>query len=392
MPAADPLEARIAQALADRQSQGLLRHRQPIHRLEGAKIRVDGRLYHHFCGNDYLGLAESEAIHQAWQEGLRRFGAGSGASPLVTGHHQVHQDLEQQLCDWLGFEAALLFSSGFAANQAVIHALMHKGDLLLQDRLNHASLQEAGHLCPATMKRFAHNDCADLDRRLDGAEPGTPKLVITEGVFSMDGDLAPLAELRQLCDRQGAWLMVDDAHGCGVLGPEGRGSSAAAAIQPDILVVTFGKAFGCAGAAVLCSNQLAQYLIQFARHLVYSTALPPAQACALAESVRQIRSQQWRRDRLMTLSRLLTSGLDPAIPLMNTPTPIKPLMVGDSHKALALSAALREKGLWIGAIRPPTVPAGQARLRLTLSASHSDEQLVALAEALNEVWHAAQTR
>ncbi|BDY05612.1 8-amino-7-oxononanoate synthase [Ferrimonas sp. YFM] len=391
MPAADPLKARINQALAERHSQGLLRHRQPIQRLEGATIQVEGQLYHHFCGNDYLGLAECDRIRQAWQDGLQRFGAGSGASPLVTGHHQAHHQLEQQLCDWLGFEAALLFSSGFAANQAVIHALMQKGDTLLQDRLNHASLQEAGHLCPATMKRFAHNDSGDLARRLKAAPGDRPKLVITEGVFSMDGDQAPLAEMRQLCDDQGAWLMVDDAHGCGVLGPEGRGSCAAAQIQPDILVVTFGKAFGCAGAAVLCRSDVAQYLTQFARHLVYSTALPPAQACALAEAVRQIQSQPWRRERLHTLSELLAANLDARVPLVSTATPIKPLMVGESQRALELSAQLKEKGFWISAIRPPTVPAGQARLRLTLSAGHSEQQILALAEALNEVWHAAET-
>ncbi len=354
-------------------------------------IKVDGRLYHHFCGNDYLGLAECDSIRIAWQDGLRRFGAGSGASPLVTGHHQAHHELEQQLCDWLGFESALLFSSGFAANQAVIHALMQKGDLLLQDRLNHASLQEAGHLSPATLKRFAHNDSADLARRLEAAPRGCPKLVVTEGVFSMDGDQAPLAEMRQLCDDHGAWLMVDDAHGCGVLGPQGRGSCAADQIQPDILVVTFGKAFGCSGAAVLCRGDLAQYLTQFARHLVYSTALPPAQACALTEAVRQIQNQQWRRERLHTLSNLLTANLGTQVPLMSTATAIKPLMVGESQRALDLSAQLKERGFWISAIRPPTVPAGQARLRLTLSAEHSEQQILALADALNEVWHAAET-
>ncbi|USD36191.1 8-amino-7-oxononanoate synthase [Ferrimonas sp. SCSIO 43195] len=387
MPAANPLATRIRSALAERDAQGLYRHRQAIQRLDGGQILVDDRPYHHFCGNDYLGLAESSRLSDAWKRGLRRFGAGSGASPLVTGHHQAHQQLEQTLCQWLGFERALLFSSGFAANQAIIHALMQKSDLLLQDRLNHASLQEAGHLCPATQARFKHNDCDDLARRLQSAAPEQAKLVITEGVFSMDGDRAPLADIAALCQQHRAWLMVDDAHGCGILGQQGRGSCDAAGIQPDLLVVTFGKAFGCAGAAVLCGHDLAEYLTQFARHLIYSTALPPAQACAIGEAIEVITQEPWRQQRLAQWQQLLQARLDSAIPLCHTDTPIQPLMVGDSQRALALSEALRRKGFWVSAIRPPTVPAGKARLRITLSAAHSQHQVQQLADAINEAWH-----
>ncbi|MEJ2762389.1 8-amino-7-oxononanoate synthase [Photobacterium sp. MCCC 1A19761] len=378
---------RIEQALGERQAQGLYRQRTCLARSVSQTRGPNGALVN-FSSNDYLGLAQEPELITAWQAGLSKYGAGSGASPLVTGFQEPHRALEAQLADWLGFERALLFSSGFSANQALLFALLQSDDLLLQDKLNHASLMEAGSLSPATMRRFPHNDTRALQRLLTRSDAvAGDRLVITEGVFSMDGDLAPLAEIHTLTQAHQSWLAVDDAHGCGVLGEEGRGSCDFAGIHPDILIVTFGKAFGLQGAAILCDQDTAEYLVQFARHFIYSTAMPPAQAYALGTACQLIRRDQWRRDKLAELSALLSERVDPAIALQPTPTPIKPLIIGDSERAVAVSAALRERGVWVSAIRPPTVPANTARLRITLTAAHSQADVVALANHINEVIH-----
>lgn len=381
-----PFKQRIAQALDERLSQGLYRQRTSLKREQGHVVS-GSKAYLNFSSNDYLGLAQSPELINAWQQGLARFGTGSGASPLVTGYQSPHRDFESMLAEWLGYERALLFSSGFSANQALLFTLLHKGDHLLQDKLNHASLIEAGMLSEATMRRFAHNDPDALAVLLDRLPPDAHKLVVTEGVFSMDGDLAPLGEIQTHCQRSGSMLVVDDAHGCGVLGDNGRGSSANAGIAPDILVVTFGKAFGLQGAAILCRHDVAEYLVQFARHYIYSTSIPPAQAYALSKACQLIQQDQWRRDKLAELGAQLVDSLDPAIGLMATPTPIKPLLVGDSERALQLSDALREKGIWVSAIRPPTVPVNSARLRITLTATHRQDDIKQLAEAINEVFY-----
>ncbi|MGF1685663.1 8-amino-7-oxononanoate synthase [Photobacterium japonica] len=381
-----PFNSRIEQALTARAEQGLYRQRAPLAR--EAKGRVtQQQSYVNFSSNDYLGLAQSPVLLAAWQDGLSRYGAGSGASPLVTGYHSPHRELEAQLADWLGYERALLFNSGFSANQALLFTLLQKGDVLLQDKLNHASLMEAGMLSDATMRRFAHNDPAALARLLSSASDASANtLVVTEGVFSMDGDLAPLAEIHHVASPH-ALLMVDDAHGCGVLGEQGRGSCDLAGIKPDILVVTFGKAFGMQGAAILCDHAIAEYLIQFARHYIYSTAMPPAQAYALSHACRLIQQDDWRREALNELGELLTETLDPAIPLVVTSTPIKPVVLGESQRALSYADALREQGFWVSAIRPPTVPQHTARLRITLTAAHQVEDVKQLAVAINEVFH-----
>ncbi|PSW07234.1 8-amino-7-oxononanoate synthase [Photobacterium lipolyticum] len=387
---------KIEQALAERKSRGLYRQRACLSR-DRQRVQAYGQSFVNFSSNDYLGLAQDPALLAAWQEGLTRYGTGSGASPLVTGFHTAHQELEVQLADWLGYDRALLFNSGFSANQAVLFTLPEKNDLLLQDKLNHASLMEAGMLSPASMRRFAHNDMTALTRSLNKLGNGktavntdkqeaTP-LVITEGVFSMDGDLSPLAEMAQLCRQHDSWLMVDDAHGCGVLGEQGRGSCAHANVKADILVVTFGKAFGLSGAAVLCDENTAEYLIQFARHFIYSTAMPPAQAYALSTACRLIQQGDWRREKLQELSHHLTARLDGGIRLVDTQTPIKPLMIGESAQAVAASQALKEQGLWVSAIRPPTVPVNSARLRITLTAAHTLADIEYLATTLNEVIH-----
>ncbi|PSW57757.1 8-amino-7-oxononanoate synthase [Photobacterium leiognathi] len=384
---------RFRQALIERDKQGLYRSRtclsrqQQAHQQQAAQVSVDQQSLINFSSNDYLGLAQSPELINAWQQGLSLYGAGSGASPLVTGFHSPHAKLEAQLSEWLGYDRALLFSSGFSANQALLFTLLQKQDMVFQDKLNHASLIEAGMLSPALMKRFAHNDVEALNTLLKKNTVGSEQanMVITEGVFSMDGDCSPLSKLRQACDTHHAWLVVDDAHGCGVLGEEGKGSCAAAGIKADILVITFGKAFGLQGAAILCDNDTAEYLIQFARHFIYSTAMPPAQAHALSKACELIQQQEWRREKLHDLSELLSDKLDPAIPLQQTSTPIKPIVIGESERTVVISEQLKQRGLWVGAIRPPTVPKNTARLRVTLTATHNEQDIRLLAASLNEV-------
>jgi 8-amino-7-oxononanoate synthase len=370
---------RISKALADREAQGLTRSLRVLEDGNRAELRAEGEPYINFSGNDYLGLAADPELVEAWQTGLSRFGAGSGASPLVSGFSPAHQQLEQTLCEWLGYERAVLFGSGFSANQALLFTLLEKQDALLQDRLNHASLMEAGMLSPAKMQRFRHNDVGHLEKLL---VQNPSSLVVTEGVFSMDGDRAPLLQMADACQQSGSWLVVDDAHGIGVLGDRGAGSCADAGIKPDLLVVTFGKAFGLSGAAVMCNSQTGDYLTQFARHHVYSTAMPPSQAYALNHAARMIQSQQWRRDKLAQLQAVYRRGLEGSEGYVHTDTPIKPYICGSAEKALGLAEQLRSNGFWVTAIRPPTVPQGSARLRITLTVNHSEQQVEALAKAI----------
>lgn len=370
--------ARVQGALLERETLGLTRSLQVLEGGNQVSTQCGETEFINFSSNDYLGLASDKALTSAWQAGLDIYGAGSGASPLVTGFSAAHASLESSLCEWLGFDRAVLFGSGFSANQALLFTLMHKDDLLLQDKLNHASLMEAGVLCQATMKRFKHNDVLHLSQLLSGDQNA---LVVTEGVFSMDGDISPLKEIHQLT-RNNAWLMVDDAHGVGVLGEDGAGSCNAAGIQPEILVVTFGKAFGLSGAAILCSEEMGNYLTQFARHHVYSTAIPPAQAYAITHAIGMIQTQQWRREKLHELSQVYDELLQSVDGYVATCTPIKPFILGKSQHALNVARQLKDKGFWMTAIRPPTVPEGSARLRITLTANHSIKDISALASAL----------
>ncbi|OSM49862.1 8-amino-7-oxononanoate synthase, partial [Aeromonas salmonicida subsp. salmonicida] len=319
-------------------------------------LQVAGRDYLNFSANDYLGLADHSTIKAAFKEGIDCYGTGSGASPLVTGYSRAHQQLEETLADWLGVEAVLLFNCGFSANQAVLKALLGKDHLLWQDRLNHASLQEMGSQLPCKMKRFGHNDMTALERQL---EPNRG-LIVSEGVFSMDGDQGPWPELARLAAQSGNWLMIDDAHGLGVLGPEGRGTLAAQGVAPasvHIQMGTFGKALGVAGAFVGGSRELVDYLVNFARHYVYSTHMPTAQACAVSKSIELVRAADESRAhlaRLITRFRQGTAAL--GWQLGASDTPIQPLLVGESSAALQLAARLRDRGVWVSAIRPPTVP------------------------------------
>lgn len=372
----------LGKALAGREQAALLRRRTATDGSTGASLVVDGRDYLNFSANDYLGLADDPAIKAAFKEGIDRHGAGAGASPLVTGYSRAHQQLEETLVDWLGVEAVLLFNCGFSANQAVLKALLGKEHLLWQDRLNHASLQEMGSQLPCKMKRFGHNDMAALTRQL---EPNRG-LIVSEGVFSMDGDQGPWPELARLGAQSGNWLMIDDAHGLGVLGPQGRGTLAAQGVAPasvHIQMGTFGKALGVAGAFVGGSRELVDYLVNFARHYVYSTHMPAAQACAVSKSIELVRTADEARVHLQQLiARFRQGAAALGWPLGASYTPIQPLLVGESAAALQLAERLRALGLWVTAIRPPTVPVGTARLRITLSAAHSEQDVDRLLYAL----------
>lgn len=377
-------QQRIERALTQRREEGAYRQRQVNEGGGGRRLESNGRGYLNFSSNDYLGISQHPAVVRAWQQGAGRFGVGSGGSGHVTGYSVAHEALERQLADWLGYDRALLFISGYAANQAVIGALAEAGDRILADKLSHASLLEAAALSPATLRRFPHNQPEGLERLLRSPCDGQT-LAVTEGIFSMDGDAAPLPELLAASRRHRAWLMVDDAHGIGVLGEQGRGSCWNQGMQPELLIVTFGKAFGASGAAVLCGHEIAEYLTQFARHLIYSTSMPPAQACALGAALDVVRQGDDLRQCLTdNIVRFRRGAAGLAYQLQTSRSAIQPLIVGDNHKTLALSQTLREQGLWVGAMRPPTVPPGTSRLRITLTASHTPQDIDRLLEVLHD--------
>lgn len=377
------MQALVAE-LERRRRANLYRERRIVEGPPGPEIRVDGRPCLAFCSNDYLGLAADPRVVEAAQAGLQRYGLGGGAAHLVTGHSTAHHALEEALAAFTGRQRALLFSTGYMANQGVIAALIGRGDQVFEDRLNHASLIDGGLLSGARFRRYPHGDAAALQRQLSSA-PGQ-KLVVTDGVFSMDGDLAPLPELAMACAAANAWLMVDDAHGIGVLGEQGRGSLAHYGLdgaQVPILVGTLGKAFGTFGAFVAGDEALIETLIQQARSYIYTTAPPPALAAATLVSLQVLREEDWRREQLRALvSRFRREVAALGYELMPSPTPIQPILAGTPERALAWSSGLLAQGVLISAIRPPTVPDGSARLRVTFSALHTDAHLDRLLEAL----------
>ena len=320
----------------------------------------------------------------AFQEAAADWGVGSGASHLVCGHQRPHQQLEEALADHVGRERALLFSNGYMANLGVMTALLGKGDAVFHDRLNHASLLDGGLLSGARFRRFSHNDSSALRGQLQRSD-ARRKLVVTDGVFSMDGDVAPLADYATACEDNDAWLMVDDAHGLGVLDAQGRGSVFAQGVNKrvPVLMGTLGKGLGTAGAFVAGSHALIETLIQFARTYIYTTAMPAAVAAATLVSLSKAREEQWRREKLAALIQHFRLGAEQlGFSLMDSTTPIQPLLIGADQQALALSQQLREQGFLVIAIRPPTVPEGQARLRVTLSAAHEENDVDALLVAL----------
>jgi 8-amino-7-oxononanoate synthase len=375
---------RMDAAIAARRAQGLYRQRLTVESAQGPTLTLGGTTYLNFCSNDYLGLANHPRVVERLRSAASRYGVGSGASHLVCGHSAVHEELEVALAALTGRSRALLFSSGYMANLGVLTSLLQRGDNVFEDRLNHASLLDGGLHSGARFARFAHNDVAALERKLVKADG--PAMVVVDGVFSMDGDTAPLAELAALCTREGAGLMVDDAHGFGVVGQGGAGSVAAAGLsQTDvpILMATLGKALGTAGAFVAGSEQLIESLVQHARSYIYTTALPPAVAAATLASLELLNEEAWRRDHLHALIRRFREAVTGAgFALLESDSAIQPLVVGDAERAVLLSERLKARGILISAIRPPTVPAGTSRLRITLSAAHSESQVDRLVEEL----------
>ncbi|CNI27313.1 8-amino-7-oxononanoate synthase [Yersinia pekkanenii] len=380
-------QRRIALGLQQRRDASAYRTRQVNEGACGRWLQSGERQYLNFSSNDYLGLSQDPDVIAAWQQGAQRYGVGSGGSGHVTGYSQPHARLEQQLADWLGYPRALLFISGYAANQAVLAALTEADDRILADKLSHASLLEAAAHSPAQLRRFAHNQPDSLQNLLDKPCSGQT-LVVTEGVFSMDGDSAPLVALQQKTAAAGGWLLVDDAHGIGVCGEEGRGSCEQQGVKPELLVVTFGKAFGLSGAAVLCQEPAAEYLLQYARHLIYSTSMPPAQACALQVALVRIQQGDDLRQRLQQrIAQFRCGAADLSLQLGVSETAIQPLLVGGNQQTLVLAEQLRAAGLWVTAMRPPTVPPRGARLRITLSAAHQSDDIDRLLEGLYGVCH-----
>jgi len=412
--------------LDERAAQGLLRRRHVLETPQDVRVSVDGLSYLSFCSNDYLGLANHPQLVVALQAGAQQYGVGAGASHLVSGHFAAHHQLENELAAFVNKPAALLFSAGYLANMGAVQALAGRGDTVFADKLNHASLNDAMLLSRAEIKRYRHNDMAHLAQALKQVNTGR-KLIITDAVFSMDGDMAPLPELLALCEKYDAWLLVDDAHGFGVMGDEGRGSlfhfksplapllqrgeaddDAHVHIPPlkkggggdlahcendntlhssrIIYMATLGKAAGVSGAFVAAEQVVIDTLLQHARSYIYTTASPPALAAALLASLDILRKEEWRREQLRKLIAQLRAGLA-ELPwqLMPSQTPIQPLLVGGNEQAVALSEELRARGIWVPAIRPPTVPQGMARLRISLSAVHSEQDVAQLTGALHEL-------
>jgi 8-amino-7-oxononanoate synthase len=379
---------RLAVRTAARESARLSRRLRTIEHAQGPWLESGGRRLLSFCSNDYLGLAQHPQLIAAFKRVVDDEGVGSTSAHLISGHRAEHAALEEELAAWTGRERALLFSTGYMANLGVMQALLSRGDLCVQDKLNHACLLDGALLSGAELRRYPHADIDAAARQL-AARGDAAALLATDGVFSMDGDVAPLRELAALCTREHATLMVDDAHGLGVLGERGAGSVSAAQLRQHdvpILMATLGKALGSFGAFVAGSNALIEGLIQFARPYIYTTAMPPALAAATLAAVKLAQDEQWRRDHLAALIERFRRGAgERGLALMPSSSAIQPLMFGSAQSALDAAAHLEQHGLLVTAIRPPTVPEGGARLRITLSAAHEQahvDQLLAAMETL----------
>lgn len=373
--------------LATRRARGLYRERLVLASAQGVHIRVGDETLLSFCSNDYLGLANDPRVVAAFCAGAERYGAGAGASHLISGHTIAHQALEEELADFVGSPRALLFSTGYMANLGVVTALSDRHSIVFEDKLNHASLIDAARLTQAKVKRYPHADMERLTTML--ADSAVPGVIASDAVFSMDGDLAPLQRLLSLARAHKAWLLVDDAHGIGVLGPGGRGSLAhldIATQAPVILMGTLGKAFGVFGAFVAGDEPLIETLIQHARTYIYTTALPPAVAEATRASLQIVRSEQWRREQLQSLvDRFVEQATQMGLSLTGARTPIQPVILGSPEAAVAASRMLRAQGILVPAIRPPTVAPGTSRLRITFSAAHEPAHVDRLLQALAQL-------
>lgn len=373
--------------LHDLETRSLLRRRRIVDGPQGAYLDVDGARVLSFCSNDYLGLASAPHLVDAARRGAERYGVGAAASALISGHTRAHETLERALAVFVGMPRALYFSTGYMASLGVVPALVGRGDAVFSDGLNHACLIDGARLSRADILVYPHRNFAALEQALATSRHAA-KLVISDAVFSMDGDIAPVAELVRLCDRYDARLLLDDAHGFGVLGGGGRGTLAHLGIaSPRIVYMgTLGKAAGVFGAFIAGTAELVEWLVQRARTYVFTTSSPPMLATALLASLELVEADEWRRAKLRELAERLSAGLA-GLPwrLLASPTPIQPLVVGDSGDAVALMEALLGRGIWVPAIRPPTVPAGTARLRISLSAAHSAEDIDRLIQALREL-------
>ena len=381
------MDSELQAKLEQRKVDNLYRQRHVLESAQDVQVQVDGKTCVAFCSNDYLGLASHPAVIDSLRRGAETYGVGSGASHLVYGHSHEHHALEEELAAFTARPRALLFSSGYMANLGTIRALADKGDHIFEDRLNHASLLDGGLASGARCHRYHHADSDDLNRRMQKVTSGR-KLVVTDGVFSMDGDLAPLPALVEACQQHNGWLMVDDAHGFGVLGENGGGITEHYGLglsELPILMGTLGKGFGTFGAFVAGSEALIETLIQYARTYIYTTALPPAVASATRISLKILQRETWRREQLKNLIERFRSGVEElGLELMASTTPIQPVLLHDDELTQKVGEQLRIKGFLVGAIRPPTVPVGSARLRITLCAEHTEEQVDRLLDALDK--------
>ena len=384
-----PWSELLANALADKRAAG--RYRRVRTRLgeQGVNVVIGGKPLRSFCSNDYLGLAAHPELKKAFIEAATAEGVGSGAAHLLSGHSQYHQQLEEALAEFTGQQRVLLFSSGYQANLGVIDGLLARGDTVIQDKLNHASLLDGGHLSAASQTRYLHADMSALARRLQQTGDDGHRLVVSDGVFSMDGDLAPLPELLALAKTHNAGVLIDDAHGLGVLGEHGKGCVehwGVSSEEAPIVMGTFGKAFGTAGAFIAADEVVIETLIQQSRTFVYTTAQPAAIAAATLASLTLMETESWRREHLQALIQQFRRGAEAlGLTLMPSMTAIQPIVLGDVEEAVRVGQALEEKGFLVGVIRPPTVPEGSARLRVTLSAAHTEQDVQQLLAALEAV-------
>ena len=385
-----PWHNELTAALAERKAAG--RYRQNRLRVgeQGVHIHLGDKTILSFCSNDYLGLAAHPDIKQAFKEAVDKEGVGSGAAHLLTGHSYYHQALEEKLADFTGQQRVLLFSTGYMANLGVIDGLLTRGDAVIQDKWNHASLLDGGRLTDADQLRYPHADMGLLHKRLHNAATAKHRLIVSDGVFSMDGDIASLPEIMALSEQHHAAVLIDDAHGFGVIGEDGRGTVSHFQITPNkapIVVGTLGKAIGTGGAFVAADELVIETLIQQARSYVYTTAQPPAIAAATLASLELVETEQWRRDKLQQLMQQFRQGAEQlGLELMSSETPIQPVIIGEDKKALEIGAKLEEQGILVGVIRPPTVPKNTARLRITFSAAHTEQDVDRLLVALEQAY------